>query len=125
LFLMIQRPPLSTLVPFSTLFRSHTSHAHTLAHTHTHTHMHAHTHMYTHAHTHTHTQHTCTHTYPYTYTLLSCRSCDPQSWGEAGGLRGGPQWQVYHRLLSTQLLVSPCPHWGVVEKICTPFSWDA
>src|SRR4029434_10184199 len=36
-FLMIRRPPRSTLFPYTTLFRSHT-HTHTHIHTHTHTH---------------------------------------------------------------------------------------
>src|SRR4029434_529114 len=38
-FLMIRRPPRSTLFPYTTLFRSHTQ-----THTHTHTHKHTHTH---------------------------------------------------------------------------------
>src|SRR4029434_5615435 len=41
-FLMIRRPPRSTLLPYTTLFRSHP-----LTHTHTYTH----THINTHAHT--------------------------------------------------------------------------
>src|SRR4029434_2190416 len=44
-FLMIRRPPRSTLFPYTTLFRSHT---HITTHTHTHTHKHKHKHTNTH-----------------------------------------------------------------------------
>src|SRR4029434_2931940 len=56
-FLMIRRPPRSTLFPYTTLFRSHT-HTYTHVHTHTHTHTHTntpislkHTHLLTHRYT--------------------------------------------------------------------------
>src|SRR4029434_6661420 len=59
-FLMIRRPPRSTLFPYTTLFRS--SHVHECpTHTHTHSHTHTHTHTQTHTHTHKHTQTRQTH----------------------------------------------------------------
>src|SRR4029434_11355978 len=47
LFVMIRRPPRSTLFPYTTLFRSHT-------HTHMRTNIQTHRHTHTRKHTHTH-----------------------------------------------------------------------
>src|SRR4029434_997774 len=51
-FLMIRRPPRSTLFPYTTLFRSH-PHTHTNSYEHTHTHTHTQTHMNTRSEEHT------------------------------------------------------------------------
>src|SRR4029434_11333126 len=48
-FLMIRRPPRSTLFPYTTLFRSPACQGYT--HTHTHTRMHTHTHTRSEEHT--------------------------------------------------------------------------